>query len=90
MTVRDGAFPGESGHSSHDVSLRVTWQQIAEFGKGADTDPSKFTMDSRFEGMCLTPPSSQKILRKNYGIGNPTEFSYVHKGRTCSAHWDAP
>lgn len=52
MAVRDGAFLGESGYSIHDGSLRVTWQQIAEFGKGADADPSKFPVNSRFEQMC--------------------------------------
>ena len=58
MPVGDGAFLGKSGHSSRDFGLRVTWQQIAEFRKGTDADPSEFSMDSRFEGMCRTHMSS--------------------------------
>ena len=52
MAVGDGAFLGKSGHSSRNLGLRVFWQQIAEFSQGADADPGKFSMDSRFEGMC--------------------------------------
>lgn len=71
MTVRDGAFLGESGHRSRDLGLRVLWQQIAEFDKGADADSSKFSMDSRFEGMCrahtfLSPKCGEIIMEYRY------------------------
>ncbi len=64
MAVGESAFLGESGHSSHDVGLRVTWQQLTEFGEGADADTSELSMDSQFEGMCRIHTVLSKYVTK--------------------------